>query len=72
MPAYTEQIINENNLKKKGIAYIKYQKELIEQMDFAIRNSERPSKMSIEERKINKDLLEKAKAYFNQKDKLSY
>ena len=72
MPAYTEQIINENNLKKKGIAYIKYQKELIEQMDFAIRNSERPSKMSIEERKINKDLLEKAKAYFNQKYKLSY
>ena len=41
-------------------------------MDYAIRNSERPSKMSVEERKINKDLLEKAKAYFNQKYKLSY
>ena len=74
LPAITEQIINENNLEKikKGIAHIKYQKELIDQMDYAIRNSERPSKMSVEERKINKDLLEKAKAYFNQKYKLSY
>ena len=74
LPAITEQIINENNLEKikKGIARIKYQKELIDQMDYAIRNSERPSKMSVEERKINKDLLEKAKAYFNQKYKLSY
>ena len=75
MPAITEQIItNENNLDKikKGIARIKYQKELVDQMDYAIRNSERPSKMSVEERKINKDLLEKAKAYFNKKYKLSY
>ncbi len=70
----TEQIVNENNLDKikKGIATIKYQKELIDQMDYAIRNTERPSKMSIEERKINKDLLEAAKKYFNQKYKLSY
>ena len=70
----TEQIVNENNLDKikKGIATIKYQKELIDQMDYAIRNTERPSKMSIEERKINKDLLESAKRYFNQKYKLSY
>ena len=74
LPAITEQIINENNLEKikKGIARIKYQKELVGQMDYAIRNSERPSKMSVEERKINKDLLEKAKAYFNKKYKLSY
>ena len=74
LPAITEQIINENKLEKikKGIARIKYQKELVDQMDYAIRNSERPSKMSVEERKINKDLLEKAKAYFNKKYKLSY
>ena len=75
LPAITEQIItNENNLEKikKGIARIKYQRELVDQMDYAIRNSERPSKMSVEERKINKDLLEKAKAYFNKKYKLSY
>ena len=74
MPAITEQIINENKIEKikKGIARIKYQKELVDQMDYAIRNSERPSKMSVEERKINKDLLEKAKAYFNKKYKLSY
>ena len=74
MATITEQIINENNLDKikKGIATIKYQKELINQMDYAIRNAERPSKMSVEERKINKDLLEAAKKYFNQKYKLSY
>ena len=74
LPTITEQIINENNLEKikKGVEAIKYQKELINQMDYAIRNTNRPSKMSVEERKINKDLLEKAKAYFNQKYKLSY
>ena len=70
----TEQIIYEKNLNKikKGIATIKYQKELTNQMDYVIRNTERGSKMSIEERKINKDLLEAAKNYFNQKYKLSY
>ena len=74
LPVYTEQIINEKDLDKikKGVAHIEYQKELINQMDYAIRHSERPSKMSIEERKINKDLLEEAKKYFNQKYKLSY
>ena len=74
LPVYTEQIINEKDLDKikKGVAHIEYQKELIDQMDYAIRHSERPSKMSIEERKINKDLLEEAKKYFNQKYKLSY
>ena len=74
LPSFTEQIVNESNLDKikKGMAIIKYQKELIEQMDYAIRNTERPSKMSIEERKINKDLLDAAKNYFNQKYKLSY
>lgn len=41
-------------------------------MDYVIRNSERPNKMSVEERKINKKLLDEAKAYFNQKYKLSY
>ena len=74
LPTFTEQIVYENNLDKikKGIATIRYQKELIDQMDYAIRNTERPSKMSIEERKINKDLLEAAKKYFNQKYKLSH
>ena len=74
LPTYTEQIINENELEKikKGVATIKYQKELIDQMDYAIRNTERPSKMSIEERKINKDLLDNAKKYFNEKYKISY
>ena len=74
LPTFTEQIIYENDLDKikKGVATIKYQKELINQMDYAIRNAERPSKMSVEERKINKDLLDAAKKYFNQKYKLSY
>ena len=73
LPTITEQIINENNLDKikKGMGVIKYQKDLIDQMDYAIKNTERPSKMSVEERKINKDLLEAAKKYFNQKYKLS-
>lgn len=73
MPTYTDQIINENNLDKikKGIAHIEYQKELIDQMDYAIRHSDRPSKMTVEERKMNKDLLEEAKKYFNKKYKLS-
>ena len=31
-----------------------YQKKLTEQMDYVIRNSGRPNKMSVEERKINK------------------
>ena len=74
LPTITEQIVNEKNLEKiiKGIEAIKYQRELIDQMDYAIRNCERPGKMSVEERKINKDLLNKAKEYFNQKYKLSY
>ena len=74
LPVYTEQIINEKDFDtiKKGVAHIEYQRDLINQMDYAIRHSERPSKMSIEERKINKDLLEEAKKYFNQKYKLSY
>ena len=74
LPNITEQIVNEKNLEKiiKGIEAIKYQRELIDQMDYAIRNCERPGKMSVEERKINKDLLNKAKEYFNQKYKLSY
>ena len=74
LPTYTEQIINENELEKikKGVSRIRYQKELIDQMNYAIRNTERPSKMSIEERKINKDLLDNAKKYFNEKYKISY
>ena len=74
LPTYTEQIINEKDLEtiKKGMAHIEYQKDLINQMDYAIRHAERPGKMSIEERKINKDLLEEAKKYFNKKYKLCY
>ena len=41
-------------------------------MDYAIKNIERPNKMSVEERKINKKLLDEAKSYFNQKYKLNY
>lgn len=55
----------------KDINFRKYQKDLVEQMDYSIKNSNRPCKMSIEERKINKDLLEKAKEYFNQKYKIN-
>ena len=41
-------------------------------MDYTIRNSGRPNKMSVEERKINKKLLDEARKYFNQKYKLSF
>ena len=41
-------------------------------MDKTIRNTERPNKMSVVERQLNKKLLDEAKAYFNQKYKLSY
>ena len=69
-----ERVIEEKKLEKikKLVEAHKYQKILTEHMDKTIRNSERPNKMSVEERKLNKELLEKAKAYFNQKYKLSY
>ena len=74
LPALVERIIEEKKLEKikKLVFADKYQKELTEHMDYVIRNSERPNKMSVEERKINKKLLDEAKAYFNQKYKLSY
>ena len=74
LPALVERIIGEKKLDKikKLVFADKYQKELTEHMDYIIRNSGRPDKMSVEERKINKKLLEEAKSYFNQKYKLSY
>jgi hypothetical protein len=74
LPALVERIIEEKKLEKikKLVFADKYQKELTKHMDYVIRNSERPNKMSVEERKINKKLLDEAKAYFNQKYKLSY
>lgn len=69
-----ERVIDEKKLEKikKLVEAHKYQKILTEHMDKTIRNSERPNKMNVEERKLNKELLEKAKVYFNQKYKLSY
>ena len=74
LPALVDRIVEEKNLEKikKLVFAEKYQKELTEHMDYIIRNSGRPDKMSVEERKINKKLLDEAKSYFNQKYKLSY
>ena len=74
LPALAERIVEEKKLEKikKLVFAEKYQKELTEHMDYIIRNSGRPDKMSVEERKINKKLLDEAKNYFNQKYKLSY
>ena len=74
LPALAERIVEEKKLEKikKLVFAEKYQKELTEHMDYIIRNSGRPDKMSVEERKINKKLLDEAKSYFNQKYKLSY
>jgi len=74
LPALIERIIDEKKLEKikKLVFADKYQKELTEHMDKTIRNTERPNKMSVVERQLNKKLLDEAKAYFNQKYKLSY
>ena len=72
-PTLIQQIIYEQNLDKikKGFKQLEYKKELIDQRDYAIKHTERPSKMTVEERKMNKDLLDAAKKYFKQKYKLS-
>jgi len=74
LPALVKRIIEEKKLEKikKLVFADKYQKELTDHMDKTIRNTERPNKMSIVERQLNKKLLDEAKAYFNQKYKLSY
>ena len=68
------RVIEQKKLDKieKLVFANKYQKELTNHMDYAIKNIERPNKMSVEERKINKKLLDEAKSYFNQKYKLNY
>lgn len=73
IPLIVNQVVYEKDLDKikKGISLLKYQKELTEQMDYNLRNTERPYKMTVEERKINKDLLDKAKEYFNMKYKIT-
>ena len=74
LPNLIERVIKEKNLDKieKLVSADKYQKELTKHMDDVIRNTERPNKMTVEERKINKKLLDEAKTYFNQKYKLNY
>ena len=61
-----EQILLEKNPQKLQhlINTMKYKKELRNQMDENVKRIERPNKMSVEERKINKDLLQAAREYF--------
>ena len=61
-----EQILLEKNVDKIKdlINTMKYKKELRNQMDENVKRIERPNKMSVEERKINKDLLQAAREYF--------
>ena len=49
---------------KNKITTMQYKKMLRNQMDDNVKRIERPNKMSIEERKINKDLLKAAREYF--------
>lgn len=74
LPNLVSRVIEQKKLDKieKLVFANKYQKELTNHMDYAIKNIERPNKMSVEERKINKKLLDEAKSYFNQKYKLNY
>ena len=61
-----QNIIFETKIEKikNEINIMKYKKELRTQMDDNVKRIERPNKMSIEERKINKDLLKAAREYF--------
>ena len=61
-----QNIIFETKIEKikNEINTMKYKKELRTQMDDNVKRIERPNKMSIEERKINKDLLKAAREYF--------
>ena len=74
LPNLVSRVIEQKKLDKieKLVFANKYQKELTNHMDYAIKNIERPNKMSVEERKINKKLLDEARKYFNQKYKLSF
>ena len=61
-----QNILFETDIEKikNEINTMKYKKELRTQMDDNVKRIERPNKMSIEERKINKDLLKAAREYF--------
>ena len=61
-----QNIIFETKIEKikNEINTMKYKKELRTQMDDNVKRIERPNKMSIEERKINTDLLKAAREYF--------
>lgn len=74
LPLLTQQVIGERDLAmiKSSLNKLNYRKDLRKQMDANVRNAPRPDKMTPEERKINKQLLEAAKAYFNQKYKISF
>ena len=52
---------------KKMLLSLKYKRELDEQINSKIKTIERPDKMTTEERKINKDLLEASRQYFKYK-----
>ena len=61
-----QNILFETDLDKikNKISTMQYKKLLRNQMDENVKRIERPNKMSVEERKINKDLLKAAREYF--------
>ena len=61
-----QNILFETDIEKikNKITTMQYKKMLRNQMDDNVKRIERPNKMSIEERKINKDLLKAAREYF--------
>jgi hypothetical protein len=61
-----QNILFETDLDKikNKISTMQYKKLLRNQMDDNVKRIERPNKMSVEERKINKDLLKAAREYF--------
>ena len=64
-----DNIMKETKIEKikKMLANLKYKRELDEQINTKIKTIERPDKMTAEERKLNKDLLEASRRYFKYK-----
>ena len=64
-----EHIMKETKIDKinKMLSSLKYKQELDNQINTKLRTIQRPDKMSIEERKINRELLEASRNYFKYK-----
>ncbi|MCQ2816791.1 MAG: hypothetical protein MJ252_05945 [archaeon] len=72
MSAMVDQIMAEKKVEKIDniINTAKYKKELEDQMNYKVRTTERPNKMTPEELKMNKQLLKESREYFGLQNKI--